>query len=256
MRSWFRVYLTAGLAILVLGVALTTVSVTGRHDTQVVASKRVPVSGSASSGSPPATGATAASPAPNSPESAPASSAPAATSIAVVGTAPVTNDAGTAAAATPAPAATTDGPTPSAMVALSCPLPLAPSTVPGGLASLTTLLPLFGPFSAEAFAGVSLFQPFFPLVAPLLNLLQRLLTPLQPLIDRAVPIVQLIENAGYQTLLPAYGPFRAGFLEFVKNFANSLQPLVQQVAAVPGSGCLPALQNALLSIATQPGPTA
>jgi hypothetical protein len=251
MRSWFRLYLTAGLAIIILGVALTTVSVTGRHDTQVVATKRVPVPRSAASGPAPATAPTAEASAPDAPASAPANAVPAATSIEVVGTpSPVTD--GTDTAARGAPAATSDGLTPSAIVALSCPLPLAPSTVPGGLASLTTVLPLFGPFSAEAFAAVPLFQPFFPLVAPLLNLLQRLLAPMQPLIDGAVPIVQLVENAGYETLLPAYGPFRAGFLDFAKSLANSLQPLVQQVAAVPGSGCLPALQNALLSIAAQP----
>ena len=254
MRSWFRVYLTTGLAVIVLGVALTTVSVAGRHDTRVVASKRVPVPASVSSGSAPATGAPAGASAPDSRVSTPASAMPAATSTAVAGASSSGTD-GTdivPAAATPAPAPANDGLTPSAIVALSCPLPLAPSTVPGGLASLTTLLPLFGPYSAEAFAAVPLFQPFFPLVAPPLNLLQRLLTPLQPLIDGAVPIVQLIENAGYQTLLPAYGPLRAGFLDFVKNFADSLQPLVQQVAVVPGSGCLPALQNALLSIAAKP----
>lgn len=65
-----------------------------------------------------------------------------------------------------------------------------------------------------------------------------------------MPLIRLVEDAGYQTLAPAYAPFRTQFLESVKLLAEGMRPLVQSVASLPGAGCLAALQSALLSVAS------
>lgn len=248
LLPWYRAVAVAGVVLALAGGALATVSVATRHDVAVGR---------------PSVAVAPAAPAPDSPTTIPApdTSPPLAPSTGAgagrAGTR-VSTTGSPAAGPTPTPvAAPASGPAappapppdPVTRVELSCPLPLAPSTTPGGLASLATLIPLLGPFAPEAFAWVPVLQPLFPLVAPLLNQGQLVLTQSQPLIDQAVPIVQLVQNAGFLTLQPAYAPFRPQFLEAVKQIATSLQPIVGSVAGLPGAGCLPALQSALLSIA-------
>ncbi len=129
--------------------------------------------------------------------------------------------------------------------ALSLP---APSEV-GGLQSLIRLVPLFGPFSPEAFAMMPAFQPGFEALGPLFPLFESGLDQAAPLLDAVTPVAQQLGEAGFGALAPLYGPYREDVLAGEAQLAAYLQPIVQSLASAPGSECLVALEGVLADIA-------
>ena len=136
-------------------------------------------------------------------------------------------------------------PTPDAPVALAaCELGLAVPNEQAGLANLIALVPLFGPFSPEAFAMVPAFEPAFPLFGPLIIEGGRQLETLP--IDAVVSVLRPLENAGYDAISPVYGPLRPQVLAGESQLAAAIEPGVAAFASLPGATCLPALFAAAL----------
>ena len=147
----------------------------------------------------------------------------------------------------PEPPALDLAPQGKACAALSLP---APQEV-GGIQSLVRLIPLFGPFSPEAFAMLPAFQPGIDALGPLFPTFEAGLDQLAPLLDAATPVVSQLSDAGFAALAPLYGPYRADVLSAEKQLAAFLQPIVKSLAEAPGSECLIALEGLLVSL--EPG---
>jgi hypothetical protein len=141
-----------------------------------------------------------------------------------------------AAAAPSAPAA---APAPDAPATLApCEVGLAVPTESAGLANLVSLIPVFGPFSPEAFAMVPAFEPAFPLFGPAIIAGGKQLDSLP--VDQVVSVLRPLENQGYDAIAPLYAPVRPQVLAGESQLAAVLQPGVAAFAAAPGATCLPA----------------
>lgn len=131
---------------------------------------------------------------------------------------------------------------------LTCPAPIPPATRTGGLANLTAIIPVFGPFSAEAFTFVPAFEPAFPVLGPLFPVFEAMLVAGQPLLDAGVPVVNSLEEAGFDALAPLYGPVRPQILAGEAQAAAAINPLMAQLAATPGSGCVANVADVLATL--------
>jgi hypothetical protein len=167
--------------------------------------------------------------------------------IAATEPAPATVVAGVAQdapAAQPSAPSSPAGPPPAddgGSVALAaCELGLPVPTQQAGLANLVTLVPLFGPFSPEAFAMMPAFAPAFPLFGPMIVSGGQQLDAHQAELNTAIGIVHPLEQSGFDTLSPVYGPHRQQFLAAEAQVANVLAPGVAALAAAPGATCVPA----------------
>ena len=106
-------------------------------------------------------------------------------------------------------------------------------------------MPLFGPFSAEAFALMPAFQPGFEALGPLFPVFEQGLDQAAPLLAAITPTVQQLGQAGFGVLAPLYGPYRPDVLAAEAQLAAGLQPIIDQLASAPGSECLIALEGVL-----------
>jgi hypothetical protein len=123
----------------------------------------------------------------------------------------------------------------------------APQQV-GGLQSLIRLVPLFGPFSAEAFAMMPAFEPGFDVLGPLFPLFELGLDGAAPVLDAITPPAQQVTQTLFDLVAPGYEPVRPQVLSAEAQLAAFLQPIVQQLADTPGSECLIALEGVLASL--------
>jgi hypothetical protein len=140
---------------------------------------------------------------------------------------------------------------PPASTGAACPaLGLLPPEDVGGLQSLVALIPLFGPFSPEAFAMLPAFEPGFGALGPLFPVFGRGLDAAAPLLTPLTPVVQQLEEAGFSTVGPFYTPMRAQVLAAEKQLATQLAPVVAALATAPGSECLVDLEGVLASLAS------
>jgi hypothetical protein len=151
------------------------------------------------------------------------------------------------------PTTTTTTTTPPALGPAStfaaCPaLGLLPPEDVGGLQNLVALIPLFGPFSPEAFAMLPAFQPGIDALGPLFPVFGRGLDAAAPVLSLLTPVEQQLTQAGFDALAPLYTPFRPQFLAAEQQLAAQLQPVVQQLATAPGSECLVDLEAVLAQI--------
>jgi hypothetical protein len=153
-------------------------------------------------------------------------------------------------AATTAPAATaptTPGAVPPAAadVLPACPLPLPTTTASGGLQSLIGFAPLFGPFSAEAFASAATFQPLLELIGPFLVTFAKDYAPAAPSLAPLLAQVESLENEGYSLIAPFYGPYRSQFLKAETALATALAPVASSLVDNPASACVVDLEGVL-----------
>lgn len=121
-----------------------------------------------------------------------------------------------------------------------CELGLEVPQEPAGLANFVPIIPLFGPFSPEAFAFVPAFNAGFPLLGPLVIAGGDGLKQAQPLLDAAVPVVNSLEEQGFNTLSPLYSPVRPQVLAGEAQLASLIAPGVEAFASLPGATCFPA----------------
>lgn len=128
-----------------------------------------------------------------------------------------------------------------------CPIPLKAPAQTGGLQSLIDFAPAFGPFSAEAFAAASAYQPMLQLLGPILAQYPALAPKLSPVID---PLIQLSGQGltvVYGLIEPLYAPYRQQVLQAETRLAAALAPYAQQLANSPLGGCIVGLEAALVS---------
>ncbi|GAB17980.1 hypothetical protein GOEFS_044_00160 [Gordonia effusa NBRC 100432] len=173
------------------------------------------------------------------------------------GTVPIGNSpTGTAPSgtATPGTSVTIDGGTTGLSVApvlgqAKCPLGWPKPEKSGGLASMILLAPAAGPFSSEAFALGSVYQPLMQLAGPLL-------AEIEPIIDANIswinPIIKQVQGAEavvLEAILPFYGPYRSQFLAAEGNLAKVLAPILTRIYQSPQAACLVAWQGQIISAA-------
>ncbi|MEY2419056.1 MAG: hypothetical protein QOG90_1736 [Actinomycetota bacterium] len=155
-------------------------------------------------------------------------------------------DASPATPSAPAPPQAPPPPSNDGGVALAaCELGLPVPTEQAGLANLVTLLPLFGPFSPEAFAMVPAFAPAFPIFGPMIVAGGQQLDAHQDAVNAANGVVHPLEVAGYDAINPLYAPHRQQFLAAESQVADAIEPGVAAFAAAPGATCVPAALSVL-----------
>jgi hypothetical protein len=174
-------------------------------------------------------------------------STPAATPVSTAAstTAPTTTPAPT----TPAP--TTPAPTTvpgvSANALPACPLGLSAPTNLGGLQSLIGFAPVFGPFSAEAFASAAAFQPVLELIGPFLVAFANAYAPYSATFAPLLNTIETLENLGYTTLIqPVFSAaYQTQLLTAETQLATALAPGASALIDNPGSSCLVDIEGLL-----------
>jgi hypothetical protein len=116
---------------------------------------------------------------------------------------------------------------------------------------LIGLSPLFGPFSAEAFASAAAFQPVLQLFGPFLVEFAAVYAQAEPALAPLIAQVESAENQGFSILSPLYGPYRTQFLTAETALATALAPYAQALASTPASACLVDMEGLLTSAATK-----
>jgi hypothetical protein len=171
------------------------------------------------------------------------------TEAAVTSPAPTT----TPAAATPAPTSSSTssslGTLPNEVALPACLLPLPTPAASGGLQSLIPFAPLFGPFSAEAFASAAAFQPVLQLFGPFLIAFANEYAKAAPALAPLVANVESLENEGFSVLSPLYSPYRTEFLTAETTLATALAPFAQALTSNPVASCVVDIEGVLTSAA-------
>ncbi|GAB2546894.1 hypothetical protein [Nocardia heshunensis] len=136
--------------------------------------------------------------------------------------------------------------TPTVNTQPACPLGWPAPKQQGGLASLIGLAPLAGPFSSEAFALGSVYQPILQLAGPVLAQIAPVITQYQPLIDPLITQVQGVEAVVLQAILPYYGPYRSQLIAAEGDFAKALAPVLNNVYNSEIASCFVAWQGQII----------
>lgn len=136
--------------------------------------------------------------------------------------------------------------TPSVNTQPPCPLGWPAPKQQGGLASLIGLAPLAGPFSSEAFALGSVYQPILQLVGPVLAEIAPVITRFQPQIDPLITQVQGVEAIVLQAILPYYGPYRDQLIAAEGDFAKAIAPILTNAYNSPVASCFVAWQGQII----------
>ncbi len=138
----------------------------------------------------------------------------------------------------------------------ACALGLPPPDRTGGLASLTPLIPGFGPFAPEAFVFSPAYEPLMDLFGPFLPVLADQLAAHPEQSDAIVTLMRQLTTSGYDTVEPFYGPYREDFLAGAAQLANTLAPYSEALGESPAATCLVALEGIMVDGAPGAGRTA
>ncbi|MCW2752419.1 MAG: Histidine kinase [Aeromicrobium sp.] len=141
----------------------------------------------------------------------------------------------------------TDTPPPDDFVAAKCPIALPEPAHDGGLQSLITLAPAFGPFKDEAFAAAAAYQPLLQLLGPILAQYPNLVPTVEPVLDPLLGAWEGLLDQGFALLGPYYAPYRQQVLKAESDLATALAPYSQALAASPLASCLVDLEAALVN---------
>lgn len=128
----------------------------------------------------------------------------------------------------------------------ACPLGWPAPKQQGGLASLIGLAPLAGPFSSEAFALGSVYQPILQLAGPVLAEIAPVLARYQPTIDPFITQVQGVEAVVLQAILPYYGPYRDQLIAAEGGLAKVLAPILTNAYNSEAASCFVAWQGQII----------
>lgn len=162
---------------------------------------------------------------------------------------------------TPAPPTESPGEDPAGRAIPPCPVTLSDRPQAGGLQSLVPFAPLFGPFSAEAFALASAYQPELQLLGPILAQYPTIEPVVAPILNPLITTLGTLLTKGLDLVGPLYGPYRTQFLEAETKLAAALAPYSKALAHNALGGCIVELQSALLTASRSgapgvPSPTA
>ncbi|GAA5080288.1 hypothetical protein [Nocardia iowensis] len=128
----------------------------------------------------------------------------------------------------------------------ACPLGWPAPKQQGGLASLIGLAPLAGPFSSEAFALGSVYQPILQLAGPVLAEVAPVIAHYQPAIDPFITQVQGVEAVVLQAILPYYGPYRDQLIAAEGELAKVLAPILTRAYNSEIASCFVAWQGQII----------
>lgn len=145
-------------------------------------------------------------------------------------------------APTPTPGvAPTNQPSPA-----KCPIGLKEPASSGGLQTLISYAPAFGPFRDEAFAAAAAYQPVLQLLGPILSQYPKVAGQIEPALAPFLGAFASLLDQGYSLVAPLYAPHRAEVLEAEGKLAAALAPYAQKLATSELGGCVVDLQAALL----------
>lgn len=140
-----------------------------------------------------------------------------------------------------------EGGTPTGRSIPPCPIKLSDRPQSGGLQSLVPFAPAFGPFSAEAFALASAYQPELQLLGPILAEYPSIEPVVAPILTPLASSLGTLLTKGLDVIGPLYGPYRTQFLQAETKLAAALAPYSQALAYNELGGCIVELQSALLA---------
>lgn len=127
-----------------------------------------------------------------------------------------------------------------------CPVAIARPADIGGVQSLVSLAPAFGPFSAEAFAAAAAYQPELELLGPILAEYPKLADSLKPALRPLLTLFGTGSNGLFNLIAPLYSPHRTQVLKAETRLATELAPYSAKLAATPLAGCVVDLEAALV----------
>jgi hypothetical protein len=127
-----------------------------------------------------------------------------------------------------------------------CPVKLAEPDQMGGVQTFVPFAPAFGPFSAEAFAAASAYQPELELLGPILAQYPKFAPQVEPLLKPVLALFGAGSNGLFTLISPVYSPHRTQVLTAETKLAALFAPYSKQVAARPLSGCIVDLEAALV----------
>ena len=116
----------------------------------------------------------------------------------------------------------------------------------GGVQSLVPLAPAFGPFSAEAFAAASAYQPELELLGPILAQYPKLAPKVAPAMSPLLKLFGMGSNQLFALLSPLYSPHRPQVLQAETKLAAVFAPYSKKLAGQPMAGCVVDLEAALV----------
>ena len=172
--------------------------------------------------------------------------------VPVATAAATTTPAATTAPSTTPPPSSVSTPTPTGVPAVTanalpaCPLGLSAPTNSGGLQSLIGFAPVFGPFSAEAFASAAAFQPVLELIGPFLVAFANAYAPYATSFAPLLNAVESLENLGYTTLIePFSAAYQTQLLTAETQLATALAPGASALLDNPASSCVVDIEGLL-----------
>jgi hypothetical protein len=126
-----------------------------------------------------------------------------------------------------------------------CPAKLKQPAQTGGLKSLISLAPAFGPFSAEAFAAASAYQPELQLIGPILAKYPAIAPKIAPLLNPLLTVWESGLNHVFSLISPYYAPHRKQVLNAETKLATFFAPYSEKLGDSPLAGCAIDLEAAL-----------
>jgi len=129
----------------------------------------------------------------------------------------------------------------------ACPLGLSAPANSGGLQSLIGFAPVFGPFSAEAFASAAAFQPVLELIGPFLVAFANAYAPYSASFAPLLNTIETLENVGFTTLIePVFSAtYQTQLLTAETQLATALAPGASALLDNPASSCLVDIEGLL-----------
>ncbi len=116
----------------------------------------------------------------------------------------------------------------------------------GGLQSLIGFAPVFGPFSAEAFASAAAFQPVLELIGPFLVAFANAYAPYATSFAPLLNAVESLEDLGYSTLIePFSAAYQTQLLTAETQLATALAPGASALLDNPASSCVVDIEGLL-----------
>jgi hypothetical protein len=145
----------------------------------------------------------------------------------------------------PTPPKSPPGPTAPVTIG-KCPVKLAKPDQMGGVQTFVPFAPAFGPFSAEAFAAASAYQPELELLGPILAQYPRFAPQVEPLLKPVLALFGAGSKGLFTLISPLYSPHRTQVLETETKLAAFFAPYSKKLAGQPLSGCVVDLEAALV----------
>lgn len=127
-----------------------------------------------------------------------------------------------------------------------CPVKLAEPKHAGGVQSLVPMAPAFGPFSAEAFAAASAYQPELELLGPILAQYPKFAPKVAPAMTPLLKLFGMGSNKLFGVISPLYSPHRPEVLRAETKLAAVFAPYSQRLVSQPMAGCVVDLEAALV----------